>query len=131
MKQLNKRGFTIIELLVFIVILVALAAVAVANVRGLRADGRDETRKTDINAIYYQLEAFYEKNSYYPEKLDASSLQGIDPESLKDENNLAPNDPDSSYSYTPSGCKESKCTGYELSTKLEREATYTKVGLNN
>ena len=130
-KRLNKNGFTIIELLVCILVLTVIAGVAVANVRALRADNRDEQRKTDINAIYYQLEAFYERNDYYPEKLSEESLKGIDPQSLKDTNDIAIGEENSEYTYTPKDCNESKCASFELSTELEREATYTKLSLNN
>lgn len=131
MKKINKSGFTAIELLVFILLLTIIAAVAVANIRGLRADNRDTAAKTDINAIYYQLEAFHEQNGFYPQKLSAKTLEGIDPESLKDENELEINQEGSIYSYKPQGCSENKCKSFELSTKLEREATYTKLSLNS
>lgn len=130
-KTTNSEGFTVIELLVSILVLTVIAAVAVSNIRGLRADNRDEARKTDINATYYQLEAFHEKNGYYPEKLDANTLKGIDPESLKDENNLAANEAGSQYTYKAKSCSKGKCAGFELSAELEREATYTKLSLNN
>ena len=129
MKKTDQSGFTVIELLVFILILIVIAAVAVSNIRGLRAENRDEARKTDINATYYQLEAFYERNNYYPEKLSAKTLNGIDPDSLKDENGLVANQPDSSYTYKPEKCNKNKCDSYKLSTELEREATYTKLSL--
>lgn len=131
MKRINKSGFTAIELLVFILLLTIIAAVAVANIRGLRADNRDNAAKTDINAIYYQLEAFHEANGYYPQKLSAKTLEGIDPESLKDQNGLEANQEGSIYSYKPQSCSESKCKSFELSTELEREATYTKLSLNS
>lgn len=131
MRKLNKQGFTAIELLVVILVLLVIAAVAVSNIRGLRADNRDEQRKTDINAMYYQLESFYEKNSYYPQEVNAETLKGIDPESLKDTNGVLVNVNGAQYSYKSKDCAKAQCKSYELSTTLEREATYTKLSLNN
>lgn len=128
--QNNYQGFTIIELLAFILILVIIATVAIANVRGFRADNRDDVAKTDINATYYQLEAYFEKNGHYPKTINVDILKGIDPESLKDENNIAFNELGGRYTYKASNCSKDACTSFELSTKLEREATYTKLSLN-
>jgi type II secretory pathway pseudopilin PulG len=131
MKKANQSGFTVIELLVFILILIVIAAVAVSNIRGIRAENRDEARKTDINATYYQLEAFHENNGYYPDKLSAKTLKGIDPESLKDENELAANESGGNYTFKAEECSNGKCKSFELSTELEREATYTKLSLTH
>lgn len=128
--SLDSQGFTVIELLVFIVVIVAIAVVGISNVRTLRAQNRDTASKTDINAVYYQLESFHEKNGYYPEKVEASSLAGIDPESLKDKNNLEINALGSTYSYKPANCAEAKCKSFELSTQLEKEAPFIKQSLN-
>lgn len=133
MKKLrtNSQGFTVIELLVFILVLAGVAVVGIANVRSLRAENRDRTSKSDINAVYYQLEAFYEKNGYYPEKIDAEVLKGIDPESLKDNVGKAPSEDGGRYAYRPLNCTESKCKRFELSAQLEKEAPYVKQSLNN
>lgn len=130
MKRITQSGFTIIELLVVILVVSVLSLVGISNVRSVRAERRDEARKTDINATFYQLEAFFEKNGYYPEKLDAALLKGIDPASLKDTKGVSLGDESSEYSYTPSACAEGKCRGFELSSTLEREATYVKQSLN-
>jgi type II secretory pathway pseudopilin PulG len=133
MKRLlrNSEGFTVIELLVVIVILVAIAVVGITNIRGLRAENRDTVSKSEINAVYYQLELFYEKNGYYPETISTETLKGVDAESLKDYNNLAINASGSKYNYKPVTCAEAKCKSFTLSAALEKEATYTKRSLNN
>lgn len=128
--QSHSDGFTVIELLVFILILSILAVLGVSNIRGLRAENRDSASKTDVNAIYFQLESFYETNGFYPEKLDTTSLKGLDPESLKDKNNIAVNGAGGTYVYKPANCTESKCKSYELSTQLEKEAPFIKQSLN-
>lgn len=132
MKKLhsNSDGFTAIELLVFVVTLVLLVTLAGVNIRSLRAQNRDSQRKTDISATYYQLEAFYEKNSYYPETIDTTTLKGIDPASLKDSEGKTFNQTTGEYTYKPVGCAEAKCKSYVLSATLEKEAPFTKESLN-
>jgi len=133
MKKLrfNSEGFTIIELLVFIVVLVTIAVVAVSNIRDLRAQNRDQTSKVDINAIFYQLEVFHEKNGYYPDKIDPAQLKGLEPDNLKDKNGIKINDSNSVYNYKPIGCQDSKCKSFTLTSKLEKEAPYIKQSLNS
>lgn len=127
----DANGFTIIELLVFIVVLTGLAVLGISNIRTLRAENRDSTTKADINAVYYQLESFYEKNGHYPEALSTETLKGIDPESLKDKNGITVNQDGSLYTYRPINCAEAKCKRYDLTGQLEREAPYTKQSLNS
>lgn len=128
-KPLNSRGFTIIELMVCIVVIAAISVLAITNLRSIRADRRDEVKKTDINAVFFQLESFHQTNGYYPKIADAAALKGIDPESLTDASGKKISEAESLYSYTPTGCVESKCKGYELRTDLEREAPYIKLSL--
>lgn len=132
MKKLtnHSEGFTAIELLVFILVLAIVAVVGISNIRSLRAQNRDTARKTDINAVYYQLESLYEKNNYYPEKLDTTTLAGIDPESLKDSEDQPFNSTTGAYTYKPSGCSDTKCKSYTISAELEKEAPFTKESLN-
>lgn len=126
----NSSGFTIIELLVFIVVLVTVAVVAASNIRDLRAQNRDQTSKSDINTITFQLELFHEKNGYYPELINTETLKGIDAENLKDKNGIELNQSGSAYTYKPTGCQESRCKGFTLTGVLEKEAPFVKQSLN-
>lgn len=128
-KHLNSQGFTIIELMVVIVAIAAVSVLALTNIRGIRAQNRDEAKKTDINAIFFQLESYHQVNNYYPENINAETLKGIDPESLTDASGKKVSEPGSAYTYSPTGCVESKCKGYELRASLEREAPYIKLSL--
>ena len=132
MKKLHTHsdGFTVIELLVFILILVTIGVLGLSNIRTVRSQNRDTASKTDINAVFYQLESFYEKNGYYPSTVDVAQLKGIDPESLKDNNKLGINQAGGAYTYKPLSCSESKCRSFELTTTLEKEAPFVKQSLN-
>ena len=130
MKRINKQsGFTIIELLVFITVVLAITIIAASNIRDLRANNRDQESKIDVNATAYQLEVFHEKNNYYPEKIEAKTIPGLEEKSIKDRNNLTINELGSSYTYKPSGCSEGKCKNFELKANLEKEAPFVKQSL--
>ena len=128
--QLNPLGFTIIELLVFIVVITAITLVAASNIRDLRATNRDQASKMDINTISYKLEVFFEKNGYYPESIDTKNLQGLEPDNLKDRNGITINQTGSAYTFKPAGCAEARCKSFELKTMLEKEAPFIKQSLN-
>lgn len=129
--KLSSAGFTVIELVVFIAISMIVAFAVITNVRSIRAENRDQERKTDINSLFYQLEAFYETNNYYPEQLTEKTLPGVNPDVLKDSNDLSINQAGSEYTYSPEDCKASKCASYELEATLEREINFVKTSLNS
>ena len=63
--DMNRRGFTIVELLIVIVIMGALLILGVANLRGSQISARDAERKTDIENIAMHLETYYDSGSDY------------------------------------------------------------------
>lgn len=128
-KQLSSSGFTIIELMVCIVVIAAISVLAMTNVRGARSENRDSQKKTDINAVYYQLEAFHEANGYYPKTIDTKILNGIDPDSLIDNNGKSINQAGGSYVYTSENCTDTKCKSYVLTAELEKEAPFERLSL--
>ncbi|NMB70342.1 type II secretion system protein [candidate division WWE3 bacterium] len=66
--MLNKKGFTLVELLIVIIVMSILSGVviSVVNVSGMRARGRDSQRKSDISKIASALELYYTDNRSYP-----------------------------------------------------------------
>lgn len=128
-KQLSNQGFTIIELMVCIVVIAAISVLALTNVRGARADQRDSQKKSDINAIFFQLEAFHEANGYYPKTIDENVLKGIDPDSLIDNNGKSITEGTGAYVYSSENCTDTKCKTYVLQADLEKEAVYQKLSL--
>jgi prepilin-type N-terminal cleavage/methylation domain-containing protein len=69
----RQSGFTIVELLIVIVIIGILATLVIVTFSGVQQRARDSERKTDINAVAGQLEAFYASNGYYPPQVDFES----------------------------------------------------------
>ena len=70
----NKRGFTIVELLIVIVVIAILAAISIVAYNGIQQRARDSERQSDINVMQKQLELFYVDKGYYP--LTESMLGG-------------------------------------------------------
>lgn len=60
---MNRRGFTIVELIIVIAIMGILLVLAVVNLRGTQVNARDNERKTDIENIGQHLEIFYKSGT--------------------------------------------------------------------
>jgi prepilin-type N-terminal cleavage/methylation domain-containing protein len=128
----KQRGFTVIELLIVLVLIGTGAYVFFSQRATLDALQRDETRKTAVNAMYYSLEeVYYEKNGYYPETIDSKTLRSVDPALFADPRGVKLGEQSSNYRYEPTGCTDSKCTGYTLSSTMEKEDTYKKTSRTN
>ena len=56
---MNRRGFTVIELIIVITIMGILLILGVVNLRGTQISARDTERKADIATIALNLETFY------------------------------------------------------------------------
>ena len=129
MKQ--KKGFTVIEIIivaVFASLLFILFFIQKANVDAM---DRDEKRKTAINAMYYALEeSFYAQNKYYPETIGEDNIKVIDPALWTDPSGLNLGDELGSYFYEPANCNDGKCTEYILRAVLEKEDMYVKRNRN-
>ncbi|PID30332.1 hypothetical protein CR973_02935 [Candidatus Saccharibacteria bacterium] len=87
----NKKGFTIVELLIVIVVIGILATLVIVTFTGMQQKARNTQRQTDINAIQSHVEAFYAQNGFYPSIGDLTSsavrsaqMKGLDPEALLD-----------------------------------------------
>lgn len=62
----NKKGFTIIELIVVIAIIAVLAAIVVVNVRGYTIKARNDARIATLVAAQKALVMYYADNGNYP-----------------------------------------------------------------
>lgn len=83
----NKKGFTIVELLIVIVVIGILATLVIVTFTGIQQKGRNTQRKTDINAITSHVEAFYAETGSYPTyaQLADAGWRGINTKGLKED----------------------------------------------
>lgn len=123
-----KRGFTVIELLVIIVVIGVGGWLFFNEKAAANAVQRDAARKVSINAMYYSLEeVYYTTNHYYPQTIDSKTLRAIDPGLFTDPYGVKLGESDSDYHYDPTGCTtDGKCTGYSLRSTMEREGDFIK-----
>lgn len=148
-KKARSQGFTIVELLIVIVVIGILAALVVVTYNGIQQKARDTERKTDINALHGQLEAYQAQNGKYPTLANmndqgaggfvVTNLKGLDLAAFKDPNGANSNLADAAaanvYSYVaaPANCDNGAngdCTQYTLTATLEGGGTYVKQSLN-
>lgn len=125
----STRGFTVIELLIVVVVLLAASVIFFIQKSNIESAGRDDARRTSINAMYYNLEEVYAKanKSTYPRTLTAENLTAMDPELLKDPSGVKIGESDSDFRYEPTDCTDSTCKGYTLRSTLEQEDDYVKT----
>jgi len=63
---MNKKGFTLIEILVVIAIIGLLSTLAVVSLNNARSKSRDAKRVSDIKQVMTALELYYADNNGYP-----------------------------------------------------------------
>ena len=127
----SRHGFTVIELLFIIVILGTASVLFFMQKNNLEVAGRDEVRKTSINAMYYGLEeVFFKANSYYPRGIDEKVLPSVDPDLFFDPAGVKIGESNSQYRYETANCNGDQCKSYTLRTTLENEADFIKNSRN-
>ncbi len=62
----NKKGFTLIEILVVVAIIAILASVVLIGLGPTRKAGRDARRISDLRQVQSGLELYFNKCGYYP-----------------------------------------------------------------
>lgn len=107
----NKKGFTIVELLIVIVVIGILATLVIVTFTGIQQKARNSQRQTDINAVDSHVEAFYATNGAYPTSAQLSDanwrakyMKGLDAQALvspKNENIGTTKDAAEAYWYIP------------------------------
>lgn len=128
----RESGFTVIEIIAVVVFLGLVTTLLLIQRNNLAATGRDNDRKTAINAMYYNLEeVFYEKNKFYPSKIDSKTLRAMDPALFTDPDGIKMGDSSSDYRYEGTNCLNDQCRSYTLRADLEREADYVKNNRTN
>lgn len=110
-----KKGFTLLEVILIIVILGVLATLISGNFITSLKKGRDARRKADLEQIQRALEMYYEDKKAYPTSISFGD-QLIDPASGKIYMQKIPNDPSGgNYKYV----YDSTNNGYKLYACLE------------
>jgi len=96
---MNKRGFSLIELLVVISIIGTLSTLAVVSFTNSRSKGRDTVRFSNVRAIQEAVELYIENNSLSPDPPEETwtSLESLVGFSM--EGGALPLDPKSSEGY--------------------------------
>ena len=64
--NIRRRGLTVVELLIVIVVIAILAAISVVAYNGVQARAYDSAQQNDIKTIAKALEMYYTVNSEYP-----------------------------------------------------------------
>ncbi len=72
----------------------------------------DDRASVEINAVYMNLETYYNEYGYYPSKLDLTKLTKLKQVDLTDESGAM-------YDYLSSGCDADDCTSYTLKYKFK------------
>lgn len=89
--MINRRGFTLVELIVVIVVIAILATLATLGFNRYLEDGRDNRRTANATTIAEALEKYYDKNGEYPSCaaitaagsiVTSSTLKGVDQSAL-------------------------------------------------
>ena len=128
----TSRGFTIIELLFIIVLLAAASVLFFVQKNNLEVAGRDESRKTAINAMYYSIEeVYFKEHGFYPRSIDETVLPSVDPSLFKDPAGVKLGESTSDYRYEAYNCTGDACKNYSLRTTLQNEDDYVKKNRSN
>ena len=144
----DQNGFTIVELLIFIIIIGILAIFITTTFSEYREKERNQSRQKDTKALQVAIEGYYAQSGKYPtlseinntdwrgknfKALEAGDFQ--DP--LASDSNLADKPTENAYSYEPLGddnnlCdnKEKDCTKYTLTATLEGAEPFVKTNVN-
>lgn len=118
---MNKKGFTLLEMLIVIAIVTLLAAVATTSYSLATLKSRDARRYSDLNQIQNAMETYYSTcNFVYPTMSGSTKISCGSTDILS----TLPSDPKggSGYSYTFS---TSTSSTYTLCGKLESGAAPT------
>ncbi len=123
-RNLDNKGFTIVELLIVIVVIGILALLVITTYSGIQAKARNAKRQTDIQSVQTQLEAFFSQNGYYPSlgNMNDSTWLGDNMKSLDQNALVDPSNPTSSktlaatptakqYSYAVTNSSGGSCEG--------------------
>ena len=121
-KKLNKKGFTIVELLIVIVIIGILATIGFVSFSSAQNKAKKSKAQSTVSQVKSKLGEYFAESNYYPKDKAAVSsyLTGNGGATTATEFGNAAYD----YSATPGSCTDAAkdCTGFTLTAA----ATYWK-----
>jgi prepilin-type N-terminal cleavage/methylation domain-containing protein len=123
MRISNKKGFTLIEVLVVVSIIGLLASVVLVGLGGFRSRGRDARRVTDLKSLQNGMELYFARNNAYPNALGDLITAGIGITKL-------PKDPAAGADYFYS-FRTADRQSYVLSARLDATAGDTMFSDSN
>lgn len=132
----NKKGFTIVELLIVFVVIAVLGTLVVTTFNGVQQRSRNQDRERDLEVLKAQLESYHIQHGYYPSlahmndaKWLKENMKSLDTGVLQppgsDQKKLAQTATKDQYGYnvTPVDCNNAEggqdCTAYTLVARLE------------
>lgn len=141
----NKKGFTLVELLVVVAIIGLLSTLAVVALGSARQKARDAKRVSDIKQVQTALELFFSDSNRYPQADVATTLGVVGPPNTTTLSSVGfsgaavaptymgqvPSNPSPSgtaYSYT---CAGAQCASYTLTFTLEGQTGGLAAGLRS
>lgn len=65
----NKKGFTLLELIIVIFVIAIISTIVIVSLSGSRQKGRDAKRISDVTQIQIALETYYQLENSYPGQL--------------------------------------------------------------
>jgi type IV pilus assembly protein PilA len=65
LRKRNRKGFTLIELMIVVAIIGILAAIAIPNFLRFQAKSKQSEAKTNLGGIFTAMTAYFGENSYY------------------------------------------------------------------
>jgi prepilin-type N-terminal cleavage/methylation domain-containing protein len=93
-RNLNSKGFTIVELLIVIVVIGILALLVITTYSGIQAKARNSKRASDVKSLQTQIEAYFSQNGYYPSRANmndgtwlSTNMKSLDQNALIDPSN--------------------------------------------
>jgi len=147
-RRTNQQGFTIVELLIFIIIISILAGLIVTSFAEFKQKDRNQSRQKDVKALQVAIEGYYAQNGKYPtlaeinntawrtKNVKALENDDFQDPAAKDSKLVASPAPDV-YSYDVKAddnntCDNSAkdCTKYTLTATLEGADPFTKNNVN-
>lgn len=112
----NKKGFTLVELLIVIAIIAIIAGIILGSMSEARAKGRDASKIRSMNEVRKALALYYSQNGAYPQS--SNVVNGM--QALVDAGFIPSFSSDIRYLGTGTSVA-GMCSSYQIGTTLEKD----------